>query len=76
MKRNKYKDTYLSINIIKNMIAVKNGDEYNEVDVYTIIGIDLYGNRCILTIKEEKEDFKGVKIYGTKFTLDIKRRFR
>ena len=41
MKRNKYKDTHLSINIIKNMIAVKNGDEYNEVNVYTIIGVNV-----------------------------------
>lgn len=75
--KRKLDNTYLAVYAIKNEINLKKGDYIEKSDVYSLIGIDLKGNRQFLNIYQDKinnsrfwlDCFEGLKSRGIKNIL-------
>ena len=52
--RRKLDETYLVVYAIKNEINLKKGDYIEKSDVYSLIGIDLKGNRQFINIYQDR----------------------
>ncbi len=63
LKRTKFTEEFMMVNVIQNTINIKDDYGFEEKQIYTVIGIDLLGNRRILEIKIENND--------SRFFLDI-----
>ena len=47
MKRSKFSENYLMVNIIKNKVKMQQGEYICDKDLYTFVGIDILGNRQV-----------------------------
>ena len=61
--KRKLDETYLVVYAIKNEINLKKGDYIEKSDTYSLIGIDLKGNRQFINIYQDR-------INNNRFWLD------
>lgn len=70
-------ETYLVVYAIKNEINVKKGDYIEKEDIYTFIGIDKKGFRCLINVYPDRKNnnrywldcFESIKARGLKNIL-------
>ena len=72
--KKRLEDTYLVVYAIKNEVNIKKGDYIEKEDIYTLVGIDKKGFRCLINIYPDRKNnnrywldcFESLKSRGLK----------
>ena len=75
--KKRLEDTYLVVYAIKNEVNIKKGDYIEKEDIYTLVGIDKKGFRCLINIYPDRKNnnrywldcFESLKSRGLKNIL-------